>query len=514
MPEHVLELRARLLGSFLLFTKFFYKLRTGREFEVYQGECRESHILTVSRALTEVFNGDKKNLVINIPPRYGKTELVIHFVAWAMAHQPSSNFLYISYGHKLAARQTNFIRQIMNMPQYRAIFDVKLSTDTTAKDNFLTNKGGSVYADGALGTITGLGAGIKGSSLFGGAIIVDDIHKPTEVTSDVMRQATKDWWKNTLLSRLNEPSHTPIIFIGQRLHEDDVAGNLLQGYDGQDWDSIVLPALDAAGNALCPAIHTKAQLLKMQEFSPYEMAAQYQQSPQPAGGGIFKEDWFVLLDLEPPIVSTFITVDTAETSETHNDATVFSLWGLYKIEQYGIETDTFGLHWMDCHECWVEPKDLVNEFIQFYRESCRHPVKPSLAAIEKKSTGTVLVSILKDMQGLQIMEIERTKASHRKVDRFLAVQPCVAQKQVSLPRNGQHTNHCIDHMKKITANNSHRHDDIADTFADAVQLALIDKILYIKHTDQNESDKVVSQMANYMQRYLPSRYANGPYRSR
>ena len=57
------------------------------------------------------------------------------------------------------------------------------------------------------------------------------------------------------------------------------------------------------------------------------------------------------------------------------------------------------------------------------------------------------------------------------------MQPFIASKQVTLPIDGKHTKMCVDHMKKITANNVHRFDDIADTCYDAVKMALIDKII-------------------------------------
>jgi predicted phage terminase large subunit-like protein len=498
------EIRARLLGSFILFTKFFYKLRTGREFQVYEGESRESHIITISKAFTSIFNGEDDRVIINIPPRYGKTECAIHFIAWSLARYPDSNFMYVSYSHTLASWQTNTIRHIIQLPQYREIFGVELSKDTSAKDNFTTTSGGSVYGVGAGGTITGRGAGIFGCDRFGGCIVVDDIHKPDEVTSDLIRESINNWWKNTLLSRLNYPEKTPICFIGQRLHESDLPANLIKGFDGSNWKKIILPALDGAGNALCPAIHTKEKLLKMKEFMKYDFSAQYMQDPLPAGGGLFSPNDFILVDIPPEILSTFITIDTAETDRTQGDASVFSLWGIHRIKHFGIDTEMYGLYWMDCLECWVEPKDLVTTFMQFYRESSMHPIKPSLAAIEKKSTGTMLISILKDIQGLRIMDIERTKKSGSKTDRFLKMQPYIAQKMISIPRNGKHTTKCLEHMGKITANNSHRYDDIADTVSDAIQLALIDKILYIPHTDQKRSDVVLDQMASLMQKYLPT----------
>lgn len=488
--------RAKLLGSLLLFTRVFYKLRTGREFDVPEPDGRESHIISLCKAFTNAKLEKVQRQILSCPPRYGKTELCMHFVAWCMAHYPDSNFLYISYSHNLAARHTSIIRQIMSMPHYKQMFGVEISHSSSAKDNFETTVGGSVYAAGAGGTITGRGAGLQNMDRFGGAIIIDDIHKPSEVTSDTIREGIKEWYLNTLMSRLNEPNRTPIVFIGQRLHEDDLANNLSQGYDGYNWECTNLAALDENNNALYPAKHSAEDLQKMQHSSPYVFSAQYQQNPQPAGGGIFKPEWFALLESDPEIKYTFITADTAETSKHCNDATVFSFWGLYDIKNKDIDLGIEGLHWLDCHECWIEPKDLQNEFMEFYARCMRYRVQPHLAAIEKKSTGTTLVSVLKDMQGLHILDILRTSASGSKSQRFLEIQPYIASKRLSFNRYAPHMTKCMEHMRKITANESHRFDDIADTCADAIKLALIDKLIYNSHTRKQVTTPIVKKIAS------------------
>ena len=90
-----------------------------------------------------------------------------------------------------------------------------------------------------------------------------------------------------------------------------------------------------------------------------------------------------------------------------------------------METGAYGLHWLDCLEERVEPKDLEALFLDFYSCCMRHSVKPKIAAIEKKSTGTTLASLFKSMQGLRIMEIERNANSGNKVMRFMRAQPYV-----------------------------------------------------------------------------------------
>ena len=434
-----------------------------------------------------------------------KTELLIHFVAWTLAQYPDSNYIYVSYSHSLAKKQTQTIRNIIQSPHYSKIFNVNLREDTQAKDNFETMQGGSIYAVGSGGTITGRGAGIHGVDRFGGAIILDDLLKPSEATSDTVREGVNDWYFNTLQSRLNNP-HTPIIFIGQRLHEDDIAARLIQT---GEYKTLIIPAIDETGNALHPELHSKKILLKMRDQSPYEFSAQYQQDPQPAGGGIFKPEWFVTHEFEPDILLTFLTVDSAETDKDYNDATVFSYWGLYKIKHDEVETDMYGLHWIDCEEMHVEPKDLKQSFLNFYARCMRHRVKPAMAAIEKKSTGVTLLSILKEYQGLQLIEIERTRASGSKTSRFLEAQQYVASKRISLPTYAKHTGMCIEHCRKITANDSHKRDDIADTMYDAIKLALIDKTIHymqLNKRNDNELAKNVMSTANKIDRLKKSAY--------
>jgi len=468
------ELKYKLLGSFLDFTRYFYKIRTGRKFELSQPTSRESHYVTVSKALTQCHRGEIPNLGINIPPRYGKTELLIHFVAWCLARNAACNFIYVSYSHTLATKQTATVREIVSMPEYRRLFGVDLADDTQAKDNFATTAGGSVYAVGAGGSITGRGAGIANLKDFGGAIIIDDIIKPQDALSDTIRDSRNDWYKNTLLSRLNN-RNTPIIFIGQRVHEDDLAGNLQLDFDGRNWQWLILQALDHLNHALMPTLHTTEELQMMAKKMPYEFASQYQQNPQKPGGSVYQREWFVLLDIIPSMLITFITCDTAETDKTYNDATVFSFWGLYKITQHGIDSDLYGLHCIDCNEMRVQPKDLQSEFLAFFAECSRFPVKPKQAYIEKKSTGTTMFSVLQSMRALAIIAIERDGTS--KTARFLQAQPFVAAHQVSITRGARHEKLVLDHMEKITANNTHRHDDIADTMADAISLAFIDKTI-------------------------------------
>ncbi len=294
----LLERRAA-RNSLLSFTKTIFKSRRGYEWQ------EAAHHITICNALERVFRGECKRLIINIPPRYSKTELIKNFIGWAFGHVPDCEFIYTSYSGRLAAASSWDVRGLAQEPIYRAIFPgLALRDDSQAKDEWRTTAGGIMYAVGAGGTITGYGAG-KHRPGFGGALLIDDPLKADEARSDVIRQNVIDWFQNTFESRKNSPE-TPIILIMQRLHESDLAGWLLNGGNGEQWEHVCLPALQDDGTALWPEKHDVDELRRMQAASPYTFAGQYQQRPAPAEGGLFKPDRIEVIDALPADAHGFI----------------------------------------------------------------------------------------------------------------------------------------------------------------------------------------------------------------
>lgn len=138
----------------------------------------------------------------------------------------------------------------------------------------------------------------QSGAIVSNCIIIDDPHKADEARSDVMRQNVIDWFQNTLESRKNSPE-TPIIVIMQRLHQDDLAGWLAGGGNGEKWEMVCLPAIQTDGSALWPEKHDIETLRRMEQAAPYVFAGQYQQRPAPAEGGIFKPDQLRVVDAMP-----------------------------------------------------------------------------------------------------------------------------------------------------------------------------------------------------------------------
>ncbi len=494
------RLRELLLSDFLLFTRHFFELKTGREFILSKPVSAESHFITVADALVKVFTGQTTRLLINIPPGWGKSLLIKMFICWATGHHPDSNHMYISYSHELASAHTHDIKQTMTMPIYKHLFGIDIPRDSSAKDFFKTTRGGSITAFGSAGAITGRDAGLPGLSRYSGGVFIDDIHKPDEVHSDTVREKVKRNYFETIVPRCRG-INVPIVIIGQRLHEDDIFAHLMREDDNNDWDHLIIKALDDAGQARYPEVKSRKQLIDMRRQQPYVFSSQYQQNPIPSGGALFKEADFLLVEDTPDILATFITADTAETDKSWNDKTVFSFWGLHKLKYNDREVDdVYGLHWLDCVELSIEPKDIEYEMMQFWSSCMTYKVKPQVAVIEKKSTGVTLVSVLKNVPGIKVLAVDRTRASGSKSQRFIDMQRFIASKLISLPLYGKHTKMCVDHMTKITANNTHRFDDISDTCYDAIKAGLIDKILIAKVSNKQEYSSVASNMMQHVNR--------------
>lgn len=492
------EQSAILKGSLLEFIKFFFLHVVGRPYIISNPRGRKSHQIIICEELTKTFRleAENLNLLINVEPGSGKTLLMQMFIAWAIAQYPDSNFIYTSYSHDLSAKHTSFIKRIMSSSLYKYLFDVKLRYDSKAKDHFVTEQGGTVAAFGSAGSITGRDAGLPGLNRFSGAVIIDDPIKPDAGHSDSIRQNIIKNYEETIRQR-PRGINVPIIFIGQRIHEDDLGAYIINNNDVKPWRKIILPSLDESLNALCPERNPKDYLLKLKEKSPYVFASQFQQNPLPAGGALFKPDWFLELDEEPEIIATLITADTAETDKTYNDATAFSFWGVYEVESLGRKTGILGLHWLDTQECFIEPKDLKEAFLNFWQDCRRHSIPPNLAAIEKKSTGVTLLSSLENVQGLQVRDVNRTKASGSKTQRFLEIQPIIASRLVTFTKGAKHVKMCKDHMSKITANNTHKRDDICDTAYDAIKITLIDKTFNVSVKD-NAAPTIMRKQKNFI----------------
>jgi predicted phage terminase large subunit-like protein len=436
------------------FTKYMFKKRRGYKWIV------ADHHRIICEALMRVYRGECKRLIINVPPRYSKTEIaVINFAAWAMGKNPDAEFIHTSYSGTLASNNSFQARELVQFDEYRHIFpSVEMRNDSNARNEWRTTAGGIFYAVGAQGTITGYGAG-KHRNEFGGAIIIDDPHKADEAKSDIRRKKVIEWFSTTLESRKNS-TDTPIILIMQRLHQEDLAGWLLAGGNGEEWEHISLPALRADGTALWPEKHDVATLHRMEKSNRQVFAGQYQQRPNAEGGNIMRGEWFKLYDQPPRIKYRMMYADTAQKTAEHNDYSVFEEWGL---------GDDGKLYLLDMIRGKWEIPELERRAPAFWNKAnARDSVvmgQLRQLKVEDNASGTGLIQRIKLESRIPIAGITRIKDKYTRLSDVIGY---IESGYVCLPRNAPFLSDFLSECEAFTADDSHPHDDQIDPMVDAI----------------------------------------------
>lgn len=336
-PSVIEIARARCLKpEFLTFTRYFFKVRHNRKFVV--GE----HHKIISDVLERVFAGEITRLIINIAPRYGKTELAVkNFIAHGLALNPAAKFIHLSYSDDLALDNSEDTKDLVSTEEYQKMFPwVQIKKDSKAKKKWYTTEGGGVYATSAAGQVTGFGAGrvdeeesedkdlkeffeITDNKKFGGALIIDDPIKPEDADSELQRERVNSRFDSTISNRVNS-RNTPIIIIMQRLHERDLCG-YLTGEDnrGEKWTVVSLPSIKDDGTALWPFKHTIDELRILEARNPVVFERQHMQKPVPIQGRLYKT-FKTYQELPHDAVKKRAVIDTADTGEDFLCSIVYS----------------------------------------------------------------------------------------------------------------------------------------------------------------------------------------------
>ena len=278
--------------STLFFTRYFFKQKTKRKFVI--GE----HHRLIASALDKVIAGEITRLIINIAPRYGKTELAVkNFIARGLAVNPSARFIHLSYSDDLALDNSDEVRELVKSEEFQQIYpEIKIKPNSDSKKKWYTTQNGGVYATSAAGQVTGFGAGqvddedfiIENGNKFAGALIIDDPIKPEDGDSETQRERINQRFDSTIKNRVNSRK-TPIIIIMQRVHENDLCGYLIE-QNPDEWTVLSLPCIKEDGSALWGFKHTIEELEKMRQDNEVVFDRQYMQNPKPLKGFLFNKD--------------------------------------------------------------------------------------------------------------------------------------------------------------------------------------------------------------------------------
>jgi predicted phage terminase large subunit-like protein len=283
------------------------------------------HIDAIAEHLEAVMRGEIRRLLINIPPRSMKSLMCsVAFPAYVWAQEPIKGpdgvqlptcgphcqFFYASYAAELSTEHSVKTRDLILSPWYQSRWGTrfKLKGDANLKTKFDNDKGGKRLAASVGGISTGFGGDI---------IVVDDPHNTKTSESDVVRDETVRWYFEVLQTRLNDPKRGAFIVVMQRVHERDVAGEIIAREAG--YVHLCLPARfesdhpfvwvrdpravenggEGDGQLLWPERFGEKELEELAIMGEYGVAGQLQQRPAPRTGGFFETDKIEVIDHLP-----------------------------------------------------------------------------------------------------------------------------------------------------------------------------------------------------------------------
>lgn len=269
--------------------------------------------------LERVVRKEIDRLMLLCPPQHGKSQVASRRLgAYMLGHDPTEDIISASATETLAEGFGRDLRNCIASREYRNVFpETVLAEDSQAKGRWNTKQGGSYYAVGVGGQLFGRG---------GMAIIDDPFGSWADAQSEVQRDKVWDWYQGTLYNRVRPGK--PIILIQHRMHEDDLAGRLIerQKAGGDTWEIVNLPAL--IDDPPWPERYDSEALKRIRANSdPRQWSALYLQNPTPEEGTFFQRAWFRRHTQKPDGVNVYITSDYAVT-EGDGDYTEHGVWGL------------------------------------------------------------------------------------------------------------------------------------------------------------------------------------------
>jgi predicted phage terminase large subunit-like protein len=308
------------------------------------------HIDFIAEHLEAITNGEElpngsiyNRLLINIPPGTMKSLIVnVFWPAWEWGPKNMAHLRYVCAAHKvenLSSRDSRRMRQMILSDWYQARWGdrVKMSKDQNEKLNF-TNLAGGFRIATAMTSLTGIR---------GDRVLIDDPHSVDSAMSETQREAEVSTFLEAIPTRLNSPIKSAIVVIMQRLHEQDISGIILDKNLG--YDHIMLPMRYDPSRAMPTKLgyedprEDEGELLFPERFpldvverdenvmGPYATAGQFQQSPEPRGGGVIKREWWQLWEREafPPLEYVIASLDTAYTTKAEGDFSAMTVWGIF-----------------------------------------------------------------------------------------------------------------------------------------------------------------------------------------
>lgn len=274
---------------------------------------KKEYLKDLCNQLQNFIDSNKKILVINMPPRFGKSYTATLFVQWLLGRNNKLKIMTGSYNETLSSTFAKQVRDMIATEQtrgvtvYRDIFpDTKIKYGEASMNKWALegSQVANYLATSPTGTATGFGADL---------IVIDDLIKNSEeaYNSNVLEKHI-DWFTNTMLSRTEKGFK--LIIIMTRWASNDLAGFILSNYD--DVVHINYKAINDDGTPLDEGTLS----LEDFEFKTKNMAkeivyANYQQEPIDIKGRLYNEFKTYINLPKEKIIKISAYCDTADTGD-------------------------------------------------------------------------------------------------------------------------------------------------------------------------------------------------------
>lgn len=360
---------------------------------VYPGYKIGPHHRRLAKIFEEIAEGKKKRVVVNIAPRFGKSEMISYLApAWYLGKFPQKKIIMSSHTADLAVNFGRRVRNLVGSDLYKDIFpQVELQADSKSASRWGTNFNGEYFAIGVGGALAG-----RGADLF----IIDDPHSEQEAKQgrpDVFLPAW-EWFQSGPIQRLMPGG--AIIIVMTRWSKLDLTGQVLDhmmnNEDADPWEVVEFPAI-LNEKSLWPEFWPIEELFaKKASMDPRYWMAQYMQEPTSEEGALIKREWWRVWEKDdpPPCEFMIMALDSAQETNNRADYNALTTWGVFLDP----ETNNYNIILLNSIKQRLEFPELKAMVYEEYKQW-----SPDAFIVEKKNSGSALYQEMR-RTGLPVSE--------------------------------------------------------------------------------------------------------------
>jgi predicted phage terminase large subunit-like protein len=417
---------------------------------------------TMCATVTDLLDGSRaypeedNKVIFNLPPRILKSFILsVCYPLYVLGRDPSETIICVSYSDDISRQFAELRRRALASPKFKAVFP-KLCLSGNRHNEVTTTEGGFIYATSVGGVLTGRGAN---------HFIIDDPIKAGDVMSDARREGVNEWLQSTLPSRADDKRFARWILVMQRLHVDDPAGVLSATLQ---WYTVRLPAIAErkmviplmygrtftreTGHVLNPELEPLNKLEELRSaMGEYNFQAQYQQSPAPIQGNLFKVQCFVTCDTMPIVGRGDMVVqswDPALSEKENSDYTVGVTLLVRQDQYYVLEIVRGRMGFPALRQAIIDART-------------RYPT--STVIVEHSVSG---ISVHQDLKASHRLHVIPIKVQGDKTTRAHRITPVLEAGRIFLPRRAGWLAPFLAEMRAFPMAGSH--DDQVDALVQGI----------------------------------------------